>query len=898
MNRLKTESLTGGESKMAGDDTLRMSDTDLIKQGEENRGIRCQRREPLINRELEDMEENKKNGENKVKVKKIKINTDKKKMRKRSRRKTSEASEENRIQRWNKNAEAWKKIINNDKGIIAAKVREQLKRRKKNNSTKTTKYNEYFGDEMIHNTMWPKQQKQGTIRVYGQNINGVSYFDNYSEWQIILESLHERQIDIACLTEVNLDVTKPAVRYNLQEKAKALDKSSHLIMAGSRTTTHNRIAKRGGLLTWTRGNWSGRIINSGRDTLGRWTYITMGGKNNKKITIYTIYRVCDQKHGSGNCTVYMQQENDLKTDNRKMCDPREALLGDLTIQLQKNQKEGHDILVIGDVNEDLEKGKRINEFLAENNMYNVVSQKHEGQLPATYDRGSKCIDMIAASNSISPHSIVRCGYLPFYEGIFTDHRGIYIDINIEDIFHTAAPDTNREIYKQFTTSQVIKCEKYMNGLVHHVKEAKIDTKVKQLKYEMEQYIVKQEGNIDDLIQRSKILFEKMTQVMKSSERKVGKKAYDKGYPSSATLRQAAEKYIDTKKALRHERIKSPRNENNILALEASKKIHKKQLKIAQKESIIHRENDLDRLAKKRAEEWNIKASQAIVVIKAAEESKKMHIKQRLFLKPKREGGIKKLMVPTPITNLEPNESHITNEKIQCTIFDSKEMFNILLRQNFRHLQKSQESIFTTGLLTEAMGETLEQRIVDDILLGLETPQDIINAYSEYEYTFPNFMNSLKRATTTEGKAIRDYVWSFGIEEYKEVFSKTKETTACGPSGLHMSHWKAALEDNMIMEIHAFFIWAAFQFGYSYERWEVSWHCMLLKKKHPFAQKLRIIQLFEGDFNAGLKLLLGRKLMWHLHNNKLIDEEIYGSRKGKTGTEALINLQLLADHSRT
>ena len=96
----------------------------------------------------------------------------------------------------------------------------------------------------------------------------------------------------------------------------------------------------------------------------------------------------------------------------------------------------------------------------------------------------------------------------------------------------------------------------------------------------------------------------------------------------------------------------------------------------------------------------------------------------------------------------------------------------------------------------------------------------------------------------------------------------------------------------------FFIWSAFQFGYSYERWEVSSHCMLLKKKHPFSQKLRIIQLFEGDFNAGLKLLLGRKLLWHLHDNKLIDEEIYGSRKGKTGSEALISLQLLADHSRT
>ena len=74
--------------------------------------------------------------------------------------------------------------------------------------------------------------------------------------------------------------------------------------------------------------------------------------------------------------------------------------------------------------------------------------------------------------------------------------------------------------------------------------------------------------------------------------------------------------------------------------------------------------------------------------------------------------------------------------------------------------------------------------------------------------------------------------------------------------------------------------------------------MLQKKNYPFSKKLRIIQLFEGDFNAGLKFLLGRKLMWHIHNNAIIDDEIFGSRKGKTGHGALISLQLLADHSRT
>ena len=55
-----------------------------------------------------------------------------------------------------------------------------------------------------------------------------------------------------------------------------------------------------------------------------------------------------------------------------MCDPQQAILVDLTAQIQKNQNLGHNIIVIGDVNEDIENGKRINEFLLENNMYDAI----------------------------------------------------------------------------------------------------------------------------------------------------------------------------------------------------------------------------------------------------------------------------------------------------------------------------------------------------------------------------------------------------------------------------------------------------------------------------------------------------------------------------------------------
>jgi hypothetical protein len=80
----------------------------------------------------------------------------------------------------------------------------------------------------------------------------------------------------------------------------------------------------------------------------------------------------------------------------------------------------------------------------------------------------------------------------------------------------------------------------------------------------------------------------------------------------------------------------------------------------------------------------------------------------------------------------------------------------------------------------------------------------------------------------------------------------------------MSYWKACAEDDDIATVQAFFIEKAFQFGFSYPCWKISWHCMLLKKdQKPFLHRLHIIQLFEGDFNGALKYLLGRLLMYHI-----------------------------------
>ena len=62
-------------------------------------------------------------------------------------------------------------------------------------------------------------------------------------------------------------------------------------------------------------------------------------------------------------------------------------------------------MILGDTNEDVVEGKRINKFFEEAGIYNVIKAKHPGSQVATYDRGKKCLDVITLSNSIEPERV-------------------------------------------------------------------------------------------------------------------------------------------------------------------------------------------------------------------------------------------------------------------------------------------------------------------------------------------------------------------------------------------------------------------------------------------------------------------------------------------------------------
>ncbi|HIC43781.1 MAG TPA: hypothetical protein EYO73_05695 [Sulfurimonas sp.] len=84
----------------------------------------------------------------------------------------------------------------------------------------------------------------------------------------------------------------------------------------------------------------------------------------------------------------------------------------------------------------------------------------------------------------------------------------------------------------------------------------------------------------------------------------------------------------------------------------------------------------------------------------------------------------------------------------------------------------------------------------------------------------------------------------------------------------------------------------FKYSFAPSRWKQSIHLMMEKKKgFPHVSKLCMIQLFEADFNAVLKLKIGRHLMQHKVVQHNLGHEMHGGWQHRSTHHALLMQQL-------
>eukprot|EP00957_Ditylum_brightwellii_P000938 75491-Ditylum_brightwellii.AAC.1 len=140
---------------------------------------------------------------------------------------------------------------------------------------------------------------------------------------------------------------------------------------------------------------------------------------------------------------------------------------DLLEEIRKWRSKGNTAILGMDANGDVK-----SEFLAEPKMYNLIQAKHGMHSPNTHIKGSHAVDFIfVTEDRIDPTEVI--GMLPFEEGINSDHRGFFVNINQKfllcgEVQHTGAKKSRKlklintkrnqkyraEVSKEFKTKEI------------------------------------------------------------------------------------------------------------------------------------------------------------------------------------------------------------------------------------------------------------------------------------------------------------------------------------------------------------------------------------------------------------------------------------------------------------
>ena len=187
--------------------------------------------------------------------------------------------------------------------------------------------------------------------------------------------------------------------------------------------------------------------------------------------------------------------------------------------------------------------------------------------------------------------------------------------------------------------------------------------------------------------------------------------------------------------------------------------------------------------------------------------------------------------------------------------DPKVMHPALCQVNKKSLQASVTSSFVTGPLSIIGKDGFN-----------ESSADILNG--RYSFTLNDdvlqtLIYHLQRTCPPLKMNFKDT--KENIKRFTEAIIATPEKTSSSPSGIHYGIYQTILKDEYLTTVLAKLASIPFQYGFVLQRWTQVTQVMIKKKPEPYIDKLRIIELFEGDYVAIVKSIM-RALMSHLWEN--------------------------------
>ena len=154
----------------------------------------------------------------------------------------------------------------------------------------------------------------------------------------------------------------------------------------------------------------------------------------------------------------MQQIRLLKQQGATNPNPRQQVLDDLEILQLQWKGDNDDIILMMDANNNLLEGA-LKKVLHKHKLSDAMGSLHGHDQPPTYSRGTRIIDYIFCSERLI-NSIVNGGINPYNDVIPSDHRALFIDINVNQVLKGNIDEINKKSTTFFTTKNKKKCRKY------------------------------------------------------------------------------------------------------------------------------------------------------------------------------------------------------------------------------------------------------------------------------------------------------------------------------------------------------------------------------------------------------------------------------------------------------
>jgi len=657
---------------------------------------------------------------------------------------------------------------------------------------------------------WSTIKAKSSIRIIGQNCNGIYHKGETPSSHFIpsMESMQMMGADLVLLSETNTDWKINENYYETKLRNKAIWRPSPTLTTvvscpwkNIRKTSYQP----GGLMTLCTNDIPSRIKKIYRDPLGRFIKTVIQAKTND-IAIYNVYRPNHMSlNRAGIDTIWMQQWIQLKSIHPKDCDPRRICIEELITQIQKGHEDNELPILMGDLNEDLQKdtGFGLKDLLSKTHMVQIYQTIH-GAIPSSRNNSRSVYHVLVSKHLIQ--SVDRIGVLSREEGFHTsDHIPFFLDLNkavLDGPCSPIVPNSFRKL-KLHDADSVEKYNCYVkdqfddHNIIQRVLNLKTYVKINSLDAVATQELEKLDEQITDIRLRSenrlvpdpskfKHTSKMSLQVTKIRAMQIILRFFKKKEDITPHIR----KYISELRI-------SPEAISTESLAKKEMACTKETLKLMQEAEDVMREDHLEECLEKAVAVEDKAKTRIIKEMKEREKQQRSWDKIHFVTKNKNYNRIERLGIPEGFENKSTKDiwEYLSNPNATPTwtfITNPDEIERRLLEWQVFHYGQASETPLAKAEWYNALNPNAktDEEIRDIFQTGKDIQSMKESLPKETQLFIKHLLSNVQ--PTMHPASINITTASF-----QNFYKKVKEKTSSSPSQLHLGHWKAASRDKDI-----------------------------------------------------------------------------------------------------